>query len=795
MQKEGAADRVEEKCVWHAAPGERFEEAFPVGNGRLGAMVYGGVATERLSLNEATLWSGRPRSYRVPGAEAALAEVRQALAVDDFAKATQLCGKLMGPWTQSYLPAGNLRLFFDHDAAMEEYRRELDLDRAVCTVSYRSAGIRYTREVFASFPDQLIVMRLRASAPGHISFAAHFDSLLRGFQRRSADGDLVFHGEAPLCLDPTYLPRGRMIYEDETGTGMRFQMRLQILNRGGWARCSDSGWSIRGADEVELRLSLATSFNGHDRDPVAEGADVEARAAMPLRETAGRTFDGLLERHLADYQALYGRCRLWLGNDPDHGGTTVDRLRQKAGEPAPALAALYFNFGRYLLIACSRDTFPAANLQGLWNEHLRAPWSSNYTVNINTQMNYWPAETTHLAECHAPLFGLLKVQTETGREAAANYGCGGWCTHHNTDLWGLSCAVGEQGLGHPVYACWPMGGAWLCRHLWEHYRFSGDGRFLRETALPILKGAARFCLDWLVERTIEGTSWLVTAPATTPENQARLDDGTPVAVSVATTMDMAIIRELFTYTLNAMDVAGEADGLCAELAAALPRLFPHAIGKEGQLLEWFRDWEEPEPHHRHVSHLYPLYPSDLIQAGRDAKWVEAVRRSLERRGDDATGWSIGWKTCLWARLLDGDHAWKLIRMALRPVIVSDTNYGAGGGVYANLLDAHPPFQIDGNFGVTAGIAEMLLQSQRTERVDGRDVVVLDILPALPSAWPEGEVKGLCARGGFTVDIAWRSGRLTHLRIGSARGGECRVQVEGQVQTLALAAGGVHETNG
>lgn len=781
--------------IRHVGPARRFEEAFPIGNGRLGVMVYGGTGRERLSLNEDTLWSGRPKSYALPEAKTALAEIRRALFADDFEGAGRLCSKLMGPYTQGYLPAGNLRLCFSHDNIAEQYRRELDLQNAMCGVSYRCGGVMYTREVFVSFLDQLMVMRLEASVPGGLSFSAHFDSLLRGFQRHANEHTLVFSGEAPVHVDPDYYPRSRIVYEDEAGTGMRYQMRLEVRTVGGWSRCTDAGCTVYQADTAELRLSIATSFAGFDRDPLSSGVDPEARTVDVLRAAADKGYEELRLRHVQDYRALYDRCGLWLGHAPSHVEDTVTRLRKPSDELPPALAALYFNYGRYLLLSCSREGSRAANAQGIWNEHFPAPWSCNYTTNINLEMNYWAAETTGLGECHQPLFDLIGVQAVTGREAASNYGCRGWCTHHNTDLWGLACAVGDfgrvpihRGGGDPRWACWPMAGAWLCRHLWEHYRFSLDGDFLKKMALPLMKGAARFCLDWLVEHEIDGQTWLVTAPATSPENSPILPDGTPGAVSIATTMDMAITRELFSITLDAMAAAGEREeALGREIAAALPRLYPYCVGAAGQLQEWFRDRAEGDPHHRHVSHLYGLYPSDMLQPGRDPDLIHAVRNSLERRGDDATGWSLAWKVCLWARLLDGDRAWRLIRMALRLVEGSGSMATTGGGVYANLLDAHPPFQIDGNFGVTAGIAEMLLQSHRKEQ-NGEGLVVLDILPALPAAWPEGKVTGLRARGGFAVDIAWQKGRLTSLVVHAAQKGPCVVRTNGRTRQLDLRAG-------
>ena len=787
-KQEQQREPTQENQIWHRAPATCFEEAYPLGNGRIGAMVYGGPVSERLSLNEDTLWSGRPCSYAVPAAASALAEIRQALVVGDFPGADALCHKLMGPYTQSYLPAGNVRLCFRHEAEPTDYRRELNLDSAICRVSYRTGAATITRDVFASFPDQLMVLHVQGSQPGRVSFTATFDSLLHGATRRMNDRTLAFAGTAPADVPPSYAKKQQGVVEaDAGGTGMRFQLQMEIRVSGGFCRCTDAEIVVDQADAAELRLSLATSFAGFDRDPVADGNDEEAAAAAPLLAARDIPYAELRARHLRDYRDRYDRCRLWLGDAADRAQDTAARLRNST-ELSPSLAALVFNFGRYLLLAASREGSRATNLQGIWNEKVRPPWSSNYTTNINTEMNYWPAETTNLAECHEPLFDLIRVQSITGQQAAANYRCRGWCTHHNADLWGLACAVGDFGNGQPKWACWPMGGAWLCRHLWDHYRFSLDKDFLQKTALPLMKGAARFCLDWLVEQTIDGQVWLVTAPATSPENVPALPDGTLAPVSVATTMDMTIIRELFEYTRAALAATRDPDPIGCEIAAALPRLFPQQVGTAGQLQEWFRDWSEPEPHHRHVSHLYGLYPSDLIQPGRDEIWTNAMRRSLELRGDDSTGWSLAWKICLWSRLLDGDRAWSLIRLALRLVEHTGTSCGAGGGVYPNLLDAHPPFQIDGNFGVAAGIAEMLLQSHRTELREGRELVVLDILPALPSAWADGKVSGLRARGGFTVELAWQRGRLSVMRIHATRNAECLVCLAGAMQRLSVAAG-------
>ncbi len=770
--------------MWYKKPAEIFEEALPLGNGRLGAMIFGGLSHDRIILNEDTLWAGRPGDQTVPGAPAALAAVRAALKAGNLPEAEELAKAIQGQFSESYLPAGNLLLNFCHPGAVMNYRRELDIDKGVATVSYRAADTTFTRTAFVSFPDQVIVLRFSADSSAAISMGGHFNSLLMGRQQCDQNTDLIYSGAAPTVVDPPYFARCSIRQLDAQGrSGMRFQVRLRPVCLGGTITLSDAGFWINAADSVELRISIATSFNGFDHDPVSNGVDEVARSRRFLDAAKGCSFAELRQRHEQDFTRLSRRCRLELGTAPDDDIDTLSRIQAFARQPAPALAALYFNFSRYLAISCSRPGSVAANLQGIWNEQLQPPWSSNFTTNINAQMNYWPIETCNLTECHEPLFDLIDAIRAGGSDVAhANYGCRGWCCHHNSDIWGTAVAVGHFGQGSPRWSCWPMGGAWLCQHLMEHYRFTLDQEFLRHRAWPVLSEAAKFCLDWLVEWNVAGQTWLVTAPSTSPENGYLAEDAKVYSVSIASTMDMTIIRELFQNLQEAAAVLDISDPVLAEINAALPRLYPFQIGAKGQLQEYYRDYAEPEPHHRHLSHLYGMYPAALIQTGRDAELASAVQRSMELRGDDATGWSFGWKTCLWARLLDGDHAWQIIRMALRLVPGhAATSYAGGGGVYANLFDAHPPFQIDGNFGVTAGIAEMLLQShvRVDEANEGLGSFEIHLLPALPKAWSDGQVAGLRARGGVTVDISWRHGQILECTLQATQAGTYNLRYRGQ----------------
>jgi alpha-L-fucosidase 2 len=540
---------------------------------------------------------------------------------------------------------------------------------------------------------------------------------------------------------------------------------------------------VSGADEAVLFISAATSFNGFDRSPAREGRDPDAGARQPLTAAVARPFAALRDAHVADHARLFGRVRLDLGA-PAADRATDERLRSYRHGEDPALVALVFQYGRYLLVASSRPGTQPANLQGIWNEDVRPPWSSNWTMNINSEMNYWPAELTNLSECHEPMLRMIAELARNGRETArTNYGARGWVAHHNADLWRQTAPVGNWGQGDPKWANWPMGAAWHAMDLWERYAFTRDAAWLRGFAWPLLRGAAEFALDWLVP---DGKGGLATAPSFSPENTFRTPDGRESGTGLSTTSDVALLRELFTNAIEASTILDVDGALRREMEGALARLRPYRVGARGQLLEWSEDFEEPEPHHRHVSHLIGLHPGRSITPAQTPALAEAVRRSLELRGDDSTGWSMAWKVNLWARLRDGDRAHRLLGYLLRLVGTTGTSYGGGGGVYANLFDAHPPFQIDGNFGVTAGIAEMLVQSHR-RAADGK-TPLLEILPALPSAWPGGRVAGLRARGAFEVDLRWESGRLESATLRADRGGPCVVQYGRRSIALETKAG-------
>lgn len=744
--------------LWYDAPATVWEEALPLGNGRIGAMVYGNPTQEVYQLNEETLWSGYPQDCNNPKAAEVLPLVRKAVDEGDYVKASALWKEnAQGPYTARYLPLANLMLSQPTEKQSKNIYRDLNISNATATVTYEADGVKYRRTSFISYPDQVMVVKMEADKKQSVSLDVRLNSLLRYQVKATAQDELLLDGKAPSYVaNRDYDPR-QVIYHDQLG--LKFKVKVKLLSKGGTYASGDSLLSIRNADEVTLLLSAATDFY----QPEIKLSD------------CNRTYEELIDRHLKDYQPLFNRVELSLGkNSPEKEKLpTSQRLKQFAAAPNDnGLLELYYQYGRYLMIASSRPGGLPANLQGIWNHRVQPPWGSNYTTNINTEMNYWMTETANLPECFTPLSDFIRRLSVNGAQTARiNYGMNrGWLAHHNSDAWAQTAPTGGYDTdpkGSPRWSCWPLAGVWLCQHLWEHYAFGGDRQYLSQTAYPIMKGAAEFLLQWL-QKDPETGKW-ITNPSTSPENRFRYMDKNgqiqDAELSRSSGMDLGLAWDLLTNCIDASRILNTDAAFRSQLEEVRSNLQPFRIGSKGQLLEWEKEFEEIDPKHRHVSHLFALHPGRQILPERDTELANACRRTLELRGDGGTGWAMAWKINFWARLHDGNHAFLMLKNGLKYVDATQESI-KGGGTYANLFDAHPPFQIDGNFGGTAGITEMLLQSHAG---------YIHLLPALPDNWQEGSIHGIRARGGFTIDMEWKKGKITRLSVTSHLGGTCRIR--------------------
>ncbi|QHQ59530.1 glycoside hydrolase family 95 protein [Anaerocolumna sedimenticola] len=759
--------------LWYDKPSEIWEDALPIGNGRIGGMVYGGTAHEIIKLNEDTLWSGCPKDKNNPEAFKYMEQARKAVMEGDIDKAQELTDRhMLGHWTESYLPFGNLYLDFELPGEVLQYRRELDLKSALAATQFCCGETVYKREVFVSKPAEVMVIHLAASVKNQLNVTISADSLLKHLVH-DKDYNLILSGKAPFdCMPSYYQVEDPILYDDESCTET-FEGCIHIQYTDGQISLIDRKLSIKNAAEAVVLVSLATSFTSYNQIP--DGNPAEKNREY-LKKLEGKTYQELLTDHRKDYNSLFNRMELNLGEGRDDIPTDKRILEFSKGTLDKGLYELFFQFNRYLLIAGSRPGTQAANLQGIWNQELRAPWSSNYTININTQMNYWLSETCNLSECTEPLIDFIKHLSENGEKTAKlHHNCSGWVSHHNSDIWAHTAPVGPrtpEEADCTGYSYWPMSSGWLCRHLWEHYLFTGDISFLKETALPILLKACRFYLDFLTE---DADGHLVTGLSISPENSYK-KDGNVYHLDKMPAMDIGILRELFTTTLQAVKRAELKNNIADEISEALDKLAYYRIGSGGQLLEYSREYEEVEVDHRHSSHLYCLYPSQEISPVKTPELAKACRVSLINRGSVGTGWGQAWKICLWARLLEGDRCLTMLKMIMRPAGTSDYNFSDGSGIYKNMFDAHPPFQIDGNFGAAAGIAEMFVQSEPGS---------ISLLPALPAEFSDGYIKGLKCRGNITIDIWFKNHELEYALLSSEQEQTVDVMLQKKKQTVRL----------
>ena len=730
---------AQEYKLWYDRPAQVWTEALPLGNGRLGAMVFGNPAVEQLQLNEETIWAGRPNNNPNPDALEYLPKVRELVFAGKYMEAQDLATEKVMSNTNSGMPYqtfGDLRISFPGHTRYSDYYRELSLDSARALVRYEVDGVTYQREMITSFTDQVVMVRLTADSPGKITFNAILTTPHQDAVIATEDGCVTLSGVSSL-------------HERLKGK-VEFQGRMIAKTRGGKKACRDGVLTVENADEAVIYVSIATNFNNYQDI----SGDQAQRAKAYLDAALVHDYTEAKLSHVKFFKQYMDRVHLDLGTSKEDKVPTDLRVQNFSQTNDASLVATYFRFGRYLLICSSQPGGQPANLQGIWNDKLFPSWDSKYTCNINVEMNYWPSEVTNLSELNEPFFRMIKEVSETGKEAAkVMYGANGWVLHHNTDIWRITGAVDRAASG-----MWPSGGAWLCRHLWERYLYTGDVDFLR-SAYPILKEAGRFFDEIMVKEPVH--NWLVVCPGNSPEN-VHAGSGGKATIAPGCTMDNELIFDLWTSIITTARLLDTDKEFADHLEQRLTEMVPMQIGRWGQLQEWMFDWDDPQDIHRHVSHLYALFPGNQLSPYRTPELFDAARTSLIHRGDPSTGWSMGWKVCLWARLLDGNHAYRLITDQLTLV----RNEKKKGGTYPNLFDAHPPFQIDGNFGCTAGIVEMLMQSY-----DG----FIYLLPALPDVWKDGEITGIRARGGFELDIRWKDGKVERVVIQSHKGGNCRLR--------------------
>ena len=780
--------------LWYDAPARIWEEALPLGNGSLGAMVFGNPLNEVYQMNEETLWSGPMEERNNPLGPAALPKIREAIDKGDYKLAESLWkNNSQGPYTARYLPLANLLLNMHSEGNdVEDFHRDLNISDATATVSYRINDVEYRRSSFISFPDRVMVIQLEADKKEAVSFDLGINSDLR--HETLIDGNkLILKGKAPYYVANRKYDPNQILYSNEKdGPGMNFEVHLLLIPQGGNIETNDSVLSLSNANSATIIVAAATSY--HQDSFEQSSTDLTSagtKAEEYLTKAQALGYKKLISRHREDYKNLFDRVILNLGEGKEELPVNKRLAAFQNDDSDKSLIALYYQYGRYLTIASSRAGSLPSNLQGIWNRHVQPPWGSNYTTNINTEMNYWPVETTGLQECFEPLLSFVeRLSQEGAKTAKINYGIDrGWLAHHNSDAWAQTSPTGgydQDPSGTPRWSCWPMAGVWFCQHLWEHYAFGGDKQYLGEKAYPLMKGAAEFMLQWLQEDPESG--YLVTNPSSSPENNFKYidrDGNEQVGViAKATTMDMSLIRDLFVNSIRASEILETDASFRDELKTALARLYPPHMGSKGQLQEWHKDFEDVDPEHRHVSHLLGLHPGKEVLPRINPDYAKACKRTLELRGDGGTGWAMAWKINFWARLEDGDHAYKMLKNGLRHVDATEVSM-KGGGTYSNMFDAHPPFQIDGNFGGTAGITEMLLQSHSDE---------IFVLPALPGNWSSGSVKGLRARGGFILDFDWENGALKNIAVLSTLGGNCRLRTHTALQAKSVSLQSAHDAN-